>query len=54
MKKRLREGAKLIVLDPCRIDLARTPHVEADYHLPLQPIAANQHLGVQAEAADLN
>jgi formate dehydrogenase major subunit len=37
MKKRLREGAKLIILDPRRIDLVRTPHVEADYHLPLQP-----------------
>ena len=37
MKKRLREGAKLIVLDPRRIDLVRMPHVEADYHLPLQP-----------------
>ncbi|MCX7354308.1 MAG: formate dehydrogenase subunit alpha [Alphaproteobacteria bacterium] len=37
MKKRLREGAKLIVLDPRRIDLVRTPHVEAQYHLPLRP-----------------
>src|SRR6202040_447465 len=37
MKKRLREGAKLIILDPRRIDLVRMPHVEADYHLPLQP-----------------
>jgi formate dehydrogenase major subunit len=37
MKKRLREGAKLIVIDPRRIDLVRTPHVEASYHLPLQP-----------------
>jgi formate dehydrogenase major subunit len=37
MKKRLREGAKLIILDPRRIDLVRTPHVEADYHLALQP-----------------
>ncbi|PJN96412.1 formate dehydrogenase subunit alpha, partial [Amaricoccus sp. HAR-UPW-R2A-40] len=37
MKKRLREGARLIVADPRRIDLVRTPHVEADYHLPLQP-----------------
>jgi formate dehydrogenase major subunit len=37
MKKRLREGAKLIIADPRRIDLVRTPHVEADYHLPLQP-----------------
>jgi formate dehydrogenase major subunit len=37
LKKRLREGAKLIVIDPRRIDLVRTPHVEADYHLPLRP-----------------
>ena len=37
MKRRLREGAKLIVVDPRRIDLVRTPHVEADYHLPLKP-----------------
>ncbi|HXT81019.1 MAG TPA: formate dehydrogenase subunit alpha [Acetobacteraceae bacterium] len=37
MKKRLREGAKLIVIDPRRIDLVRTPHVEATYHLPLRP-----------------
>ncbi len=37
MKQRLRQGAKLIVIDPRRIDLVRTPHVEADYHLPLRP-----------------
>jgi formate dehydrogenase major subunit len=37
LKKRLREGAKLIVIDPRRIDLVRTPHVEAAYHLPLLP-----------------
>ena len=37
MKRRLREGAKLIVIDPRRIDLVRTPHVEAAHHLPLQP-----------------
>ena len=37
MKKRLREGAKLIVVDPRRIDIVRSPHVEADYHLPLRP-----------------
>ena len=37
MKRRLREGAGLIVIDPRRIDLVRTPHVEADYHLPLLP-----------------
>jgi formate dehydrogenase major subunit len=37
MKQRLRKGAKLIVLDPRRIDLVRTPHVEAAHHLPLAP-----------------
>ncbi|WP_339950807.1 formate dehydrogenase subunit alpha [uncultured Albimonas sp.] len=37
MKKRLREGAKLIVLDPRRIDLVRTPHVEAAHHVQLRP-----------------
>lgn len=37
MKKRLREGAKLIVIDPRRIDLVRSPHIEAAYHLQLQP-----------------
>ena len=37
MKRRLRQGAKLIVIDPRRIDLVRMPHVEAQYHLPLQP-----------------
>ncbi|NOT40922.1 MAG: formate dehydrogenase subunit alpha [Alphaproteobacteria bacterium] len=37
MKKRLREGAKLIVIDPRRIDLVRMPHVEASFHLPLKP-----------------
>jgi formate dehydrogenase major subunit len=33
----LRAGARLIVIDPRRIDLVRTPHVEAAYHLPLLP-----------------
>jgi formate dehydrogenase major subunit len=37
MKKRLRQGAKLIVIDPRRIDLVRSAHVEASYHLPLLP-----------------
>jgi formate dehydrogenase major subunit len=37
MKRRLRAGAKLIVLDPRRVDLVRTPHVEAAHHLPLRP-----------------
>jgi formate dehydrogenase major subunit len=37
LKRRLRAGARLIVIDPRRIDLVRTPHVQADYHLALQP-----------------
>ena len=37
MKKRLRAGAKLIVIDPRHIDLVRSPHVEAAFHLPLKP-----------------
>ncbi|AKM10218.1 formate dehydrogenase subunit alpha [Croceicoccus naphthovorans] len=42
MKRRLRgedgrEGAKLIVIDPRRIDLVRSPHIQAQHHLPLQP-----------------
>jgi len=37
MKARLRQGAKLIVVDPRRIDLVRSPHIEADYHLALKP-----------------
>ncbi len=37
MKKRLREGARLIIVDPRRIDLVKSPHVKADYHLPLLP-----------------
>ena len=37
MKRRLREGAKLIVADPRGIDLVRTPHIEAEHHLALKP-----------------
>ncbi|NVJ68923.1 MAG: formate dehydrogenase subunit alpha [Alphaproteobacteria bacterium] len=37
MKRRLREGAKLIVIDPRKIDLVQSPHIRADYHLALQP-----------------
>ncbi len=37
MKRRLRSGARLIVLDPRKIDLVETPHVRADYHLALMP-----------------
>ncbi len=37
MKRRLREGARLIIVDPRRIDLVKSPHIKADYHLPLLP-----------------
>jgi formate dehydrogenase major subunit len=37
MKKRLREGAKLIVIDPRRIDIVQSPHIKAEYHLQLRP-----------------
>ncbi|MBK7282898.1 formate dehydrogenase subunit alpha [Candidatus Aalborgicola defluviihabitans] len=37
MKRRLREGARLIVVDPRRIELVETPHVRADHHLALLP-----------------
>jgi len=37
MKKRLRAGAKLIVVDPRRTDLVRSAHIEAAHHLPLRP-----------------
>jgi len=37
MKRRLREGAKLIVADPRQIDLVQSPHIRSDYHLKLRP-----------------
>ena len=37
IKRRLRQGAKLIVIDPRRTDIVRSPHVSADFHLPLRP-----------------
>jgi formate dehydrogenase major subunit len=37
MKKRLRQGARLIVIDPRCIDLVKSPHIQADYHLQLKP-----------------
>lgn len=37
MKKRLRQGAKLIVVDPREIDLVKSPHVQASHHLKLKP-----------------
>ncbi len=37
MKKRLRQGAKLIVVDPRTIALVRSPHIHAEHHLKLLP-----------------
>ncbi len=37
MKKRLRQGAKLIIVDPREIDLVKSPHVLASHHLKLRP-----------------
>ncbi|HEX5664846.1 MAG TPA: formate dehydrogenase subunit alpha [Xanthomonadaceae bacterium] len=37
MRKRLREGARLIVVDPRRIDLLKTPHGSPGIHLKLRP-----------------
>ena len=37
MKRRLREGARMIIIDHRRNDLVRTPHIQADYHLALLP-----------------
>ncbi|MEQ1756287.1 MAG: formate dehydrogenase subunit alpha [Micropepsaceae bacterium] len=60
MKQRLRDGAKLIVLDPRRIDLVKMPHVQADFHLPLKPgtnvavLAALAHVIVTEGLVDRN
>ncbi|MCW2411924.1 MULTISPECIES: formate dehydrogenase subunit alpha [unclassified Sphingobium] len=37
MKRRLRQGAKLIVIDPRRTDMVKSPHIAAQHHLALQP-----------------
>jgi formate dehydrogenase major subunit len=58
MKRRLRQGAKLIVIDPRRIDMVRTPHIKADHHLPLRPgtnvavLTAMAHVIVSEGLAD--
>ncbi|MDJ0699321.1 MAG: formate dehydrogenase subunit alpha [Woeseiaceae bacterium] len=58
MKRRLRQGAKLIVVDPRQIGLVRSPHVEAEHHLALQPgtnvpvINALAHVIVAENLAD--
>ncbi|QEI05871.1 formate dehydrogenase subunit alpha [Pigmentiphaga aceris] len=37
LKRRLRQGAKLIVIDPRQIELVSSPHVKASYHLQVRP-----------------
>ena len=37
MKRRLRQGAKLIVIDPRTTEMVKSPHIQADYHLKLKP-----------------
>ncbi|MDO8430812.1 MAG: formate dehydrogenase subunit alpha [Candidatus Binatus sp.] len=37
MKRRLRQGARLIVIDPRVTEIVRLPHVAASYHLQLKP-----------------
>ncbi|MFD1611844.1 formate dehydrogenase subunit alpha [Sphingomonas tabacisoli] len=58
MKQRLRQGAKLIVVDPRRIDIVHTPHIDAAHHLPLRPgtnvavLTAMAHVVVTEGLAD--
>lgn len=58
MKKRIRQGAKLIVIDPRTIDLVKSPHVNAEYHLKLRPgtnvalLAAIAHVIVTEQLHD--
>ncbi len=58
MKRRIREGAKLIVADPRRIDLVRSPHIAAEHHLAVRPganvalINAMAHVVVTEDLVD--
>jgi formate dehydrogenase major subunit len=60
LKRRLREGAQLIVVDPRRIDLVRSPHVAAAHHLALRPgtnvavVNAMAHVVVTEGLADVD
>ncbi len=58
MKKRIRQGAKLIVVDPRKTDIVKSPHVKADFHLPILPgsnvplINAFSHVAVHEDLID--
>ncbi len=60
LKRRIREGAKLIVIDPRQIEIVKLPHVAASYHLKLRPganvavINAITHVVMTEGLADLN
>ena len=60
LKRRIREGAKLIVIDPRQIEIVKLPHVAASYHLKLRPganvavINAIAHVVMTEGLADLN
>jgi len=58
MKKRIRDGAKLIVIDPRKTDIVESPHIKADFHLPILPgsnvplINAFSHVAVHENLID--
>ena len=58
MKRRIREGAKLIVVDPRVTEIVRAPHLQADHHLQLKPgtnvalISAMAHVIVTEDLID--
>ncbi len=58
LKKRLRAGAKLIVIDPRKTDLVKSNHIEAAHHLALRPgtnvalVTALAHVVVTEGLAD--
>jgi len=58
IKRRAREGAKIIVIDPRRIDLVHSPRVQAAHHLALKPgtnvavLTALAHVIVKEDLVD--
>ena len=58
MKRRIRDGAKLIVIDPRKTDIVESPHIKADFHLPILPgsnvplINAFSHVAVHENLID--
>ncbi|MCY3628114.1 MAG: formate dehydrogenase subunit alpha [Gammaproteobacteria bacterium] len=58
LKQCVRKGAKVIVIDPRKIDMVRSPHIEAELHLALLPgtnvpiINAFAHVVLQEGLAD--